>query len=224
MARRVPHALRTVLVAVPRAPARTRALIAAAARAAAAAGRGARRAPGAVITSWRTLREAARPLAHPVRVIREGFRLRHDRAGILAHLAIVLAFLALGLVLALPPEDVTRRCPAPGEGRDWCVLQKSYLPLFLIVFSSLCLGQLAARTALVRFPDWRAHRRAVGERRVEDEDVRDDPPYTSDPFLLAATWGQKKGPTERRRPDPLGWVLARRDAVLSRVRRRRLSD
>ena len=183
-----------------------------------------RRVPGAVVTSARTLRQAVRPLAHPVRIVRDGFRLRYDRPGILAHVAIVLAFLALGLVLALPPADVTHRCPAPGEGRDWCVLQKSYLPLFLIVFSSLCLGQFVARLALVRIPEWREHRREIGERRVEDDDVREPPPYSSDPFLLAATWGQKKGPTERRRPDPIGWVAERRAAVLARVRRRRLPD
>src|SRR4051794_14948717 len=156
--------------------------------------------------------------------MRDGFRLRYDRLGILAHLVVLLGFLALGLVLALPVPDVTHRCPAPGEGRDLCVLQKSWLPFFLIVFASVCLGQFVARVGLVRVPEWLDRRRAIGERRVGEEEAREDPPYTSDPFLLAATWGQKKGPTERRRPDLIGWLAQARATVRQRLRRGRLPD
>jgi hypothetical protein len=210
VARRVPIALRRVLAAVLAALRGVPGLL--------------RAVPGALRRLLRAVRGALHVLAHPLRVMRDGFRLRYDKPGMLVHLLVLLGFLAVGLALALPLPDVTHRCPAPGEGRDLCVLQKSWLPFFLIVFASLCLGQFVARVGLVRIPEWWDRRGLVGERRVGEEEVREDPPYSSDPFLLAATWGQKKGPTERRRPDLLAWLVQARDRVRQRLRRRRLPD
>jgi hypothetical protein len=136
-------------------------------------------------------------------------RLRGDRLGGLLHGAFLLAGLGLGLLLALPLQDVSGRCPPRGEGYDLCVLQRAWLPMLLLVLAGAFLGQFAARVMLVRMPAWRERLRTVGERRVGEEEAREEPPYSSDPFLLAATWGEKKGPSERRRP-----------SILQRLRRR----
>lgn len=141
--------------------------------------------------------------------IAAGVRLRHDRAGIAAHWALLLAGIGIALVLALPLQDVTERCPARGEGYNLCVVQKSWLPFLLLVLAGGLLGQYVARMLLVRIPAWRGRLTTVGERRVGEDEVREEPPYSKDPFLLAATWGQKKGPSERRRP-----------TLLARLRRR----
>jgi hypothetical protein len=148
----------------------------------------------------RRFRSAARRvLALPLRLAALA-RLRRDRLGALAHGAFVLAGLGLSLLVALPVPDVGDRCPPRGEGYDFCVLQKAWLPVVLLALAGILLGQYLARLALVRLPAWRERRRTVGERRVGAEEARADPPYRRDPFLLAATWGEKKGPNERRRP------------------------
>ena len=103
-------------------------------------------------------------------------------------------------MLAFPVADVEDRCPAHGEGYDFCWVQKSLTPSVLILLAALFLAQFVARLVLVRIPAWRERVRDIGERRVGEEDTRPEPPYRSDPFLLAATWGEKKGPTDRRRP------------------------
>jgi hypothetical protein len=128
-----------------------------------------------------------------------GFRLRRDRLGAAAHVALVLAGIAGGLILALPVGDVADRCPPRGEGYELCYLQKGLLPTVLIVLAGLLAGHLLARLLLVRLPAWRRRVREVGERRVGLEETREDPPYRQDPFLLASTWGIKHGRSERRR-------------------------
>ena len=128
-----------------------------------------------------------------------------------AHLALILGGLALALVLVLPLADVTDRCPPPGEGYELCRVQKAWVPAVLIVLAGGLGGYLLARTLLVRLPAWRARVRDVGERRVGQEETREDPPYRSDPFLLASTWGVKQGRSDRRRITPSYlWARLRR--------------
>jgi hypothetical protein len=158
------------------------------------------------------LRSALTVLGAPYRRFGRGLRLRDDVQGGLDQLAILLAGLGIGLMLAFPVAKVEDRCPARGEGYDFCWVQKALLPSVLILLAALFIAQFVARVLLVRYPAWRARVREVGERRVGEEETRPEPPYRSDPFLLAATWGEKKGPSERRRP-----------SILTRLRRR-LSD
>lgn len=160
-------------------------------------------------------------LAWPYRNFLQGLRLRGDLQGGLDQLAIVLAGVGVGWMLAFPVPDVEDRCPARGEGYDFCWVQKALLPSILIMLAALFLAQFVARVLLVRIPEWRERVREVGERRVGEEETRPDPPYRSDPFLLAATWGEKKGPNERRKPSVFTRVPA---SVVARVRRRRLPD
>jgi hypothetical protein len=160
-------------------------------------------------------------LAAPYRRFGRGLRLRPDRLGFAAQIGIVLLVLAGGLLLAFPLQDVEDRCPARGEGYDFCFVQKALLPSILIVLASLFLAQFVARALLVRLPAWRERVRIIGERRVGEEEARPDPPYRSDPFLLAATWGEKKGPSERRRPRLMDRLPA---SLLAWIRRRRLPD
>lgn len=140
--------------------------------------------------------------------------LRRDRLGRVAHVALLVAGLGFGLALALvlPGGDVERRCPPRGEGYELCFVQKSVLPTVLLLLGGLLLGHLLARGLLVRLPAWRRRVREVGERREGGEETRAEPPYRSDPFLLASTWGAKEGRTDRRRP--------RLAAVRGRLRRR----
>lgn len=125
-----------------------------------------------------------------------------------AHLALVLAGVALALVLVLPIAEVRDRCPPPGEGYELCRVQKAWLPAALIVIAGAVGGHLVAQAALIRLPAWRARVREVGERRGGREETRAEPPYRSDPFLLASTWGAKHGRSERRRLTP-SWLWAR---------------
>lgn len=143
------------------------------------------------------------------RRIGAGIRLRGDRLGVAAHATLLLAGLAAGLLLALPVADVEDRCPPRGEGYDFCVVQKAWLPTLLIVLAGVLLAQVLAKALLVRLPAWRERIREVGERRVGMDETREDPPYSSDPFLLASTWGTKEGRSDRRRP-----------SILERLRRR----
>ena len=129
-----------------------------------------------------------------------------------AYVLIVLAGVGLALWLVLPIGNVSDRCPPPGEGYDFCKVQKAWIPAVLLVLAGGLGGHLVARTLLIRLPAWRARERPVAERRVGLEETRTDPPYRSDPFLLAATWGEKHGRSERRRPTLSG--------VLARLRRR----
>lgn len=147
------------------------------------------------------------------RALVDGLRLRHDLRGALDQLAILLIGLGVGMMFAFPLADVEDRCPARGEGYDLCWVQKALLPSVLIVLAALFAAQYVARLLLVRLPARRHRLRTVGERRVGEEETRPDPPYRSDPFLLAATWGEKKGPSDRRRP-----------SILERLRRRRVPD
>ena len=129
-----------------------------------------------------------------------------------AHALLVLAGLAVALAVTLPVDDVTGRCPARGEGYDFCWVQKALLPSILIVMAGGLLGHWLARLLLVRLPAHRARVREVGERRTGEPETREEPPYARDPFLLASTWGAKEGRSERRRP--------RFADLLDRVRRR----
>lgn len=125
-----------------------------------------------------------------------------------AHVALVLAGVALALVLVLPIADLADRCPPPGEGFELCRVQKAWVPAVLLVLAGALGGHLLARVLLHRLPAWRARMRDVGERRVGAEETREEPPYRSDPFLLASTWGVKKGRSERRRITP-SWLWTR---------------
>jgi hypothetical protein len=159
---------------------------------------------------------ALRPVAlFSVRFV-DGLQLRRDLLGVLAHAAIVFGGLAVGALIAFPVQDVTDRCPAHGEGYNFCALQKAWTPAVLIMLAAGCLAQFLARTALVRIPDWRRRMKAIGERRVGEEETREEPPYRSDPFLLAATWGEKHGPSERRRPN----IFDKIPVLIARLRRR----
>ena len=151
----------------------------------------------------------------PLRVAR-ALRLRRDRLGTVAHATLILLGLGLGLLIALPVDDVTGRCPARGEGYDLCFVQKALVPSILIVLAGVLLAQWLARMLLVRLPAYVRRVREVGERRVGEPDPREEPPYARDPFLLAATWGAKDGRTDRRAPRLGEW--------LQRLRRRRLRD
>jgi hypothetical protein len=128
----------------------------------------------------------------------------------------LVAGVTLGLILALPVRVSERRCPARGEGYDFCWVQKALAPSILIILASLLLAQFLARMLLVRLPAWRQRVREVGERRVGEEETREEPPYRSDPFLLASTWGAKEGRSDRRRPT----LLERAPELLARLRRR----
>jgi hypothetical protein len=150
-----------------------------------------------------------RRVASSGRRLVSSLRLRRDRLGVAAHAALVLAGTAAGLLLALPVDDVSARCPPRGEGYQLCYLQKGLLPTVLIVLAGLLLGHLVSRQLLVRLPAWRRRVREVGERRVGMEETREEPPYRQDPFLLASTWGVKQGRSERRR-----------FSLLARLRRR----
>lgn len=177
----------------------------------------ARAVPGALHRSLRAGGARARGiLAVPYQSFGRGIRLRHDRLGGIAQLAILLGGLALGLLLALPVRVSESRCPARGEGYDFCWVQKALSPSILLILASLLLAQFLARVVLVRLPAWRARAREVGERRVGEEETRADPPYRSDPFLLASTWGVKEGRTDRRRPR----ILERAPKLLARLLRR----
>jgi hypothetical protein len=155
-------------------------------------------------------------LLRPLRWLRRAILLRHDRNGAAIHVALLVLGVGAGLLLALPVDDVTDRCPAKGEGYDFCYVQKALLPSILIVLAGGLLAQWLSSVLLVRLPAYLARVREVGERRVGEPEAREDPPYARDPFLLASTWGAKHGPTERRRP--------RLADLLARLRRRRLRD
>lgn len=148
--------------------------------------------------------------------IAAGLRLRDDRLGWITQLGLLLAGLAIGVLLALPLGDVESRCPPRGEGYDFCFVQKAVLPTVLIIMAGLLLGQFVARALLVRWPAWRRRVREVGERRAGEEETRAEPPYRSDPFLLASTWGTKEGRTDRRRPR----IFERAPKLLARLLRR----
>jgi len=124
-----------------------------------------------------------------------------------AHVALVCLGLAVALWIALPLADVDHRCPPRGEGYALCALQKAWLPAVVLALAGLAAGHLAARMLLVHLPAWRVRARTAGERRSGAPDERPEPPYSRDPFLLASTWGVKRGRTERR-------------GLLARLRRR----
>src|SRR5215217_7539917 len=84
-------------------------------------------------------------VAAPYRRFGRGLRLRGDLQGGLDQLAILLAGLGLGLMVAFPVADVEDRCPARGEGYDFCWVQKALLPSVLILLAALFLAQFAAR-------------------------------------------------------------------------------
>lgn len=127
------------------------------------------------------------------------------------HVALVLTGVALGLLLALPIDNVDAKCPPRGEGFEFCYVQKAILPAIFIVLAGGLLGQWLARLVLVRVPAWRRRVRTHGERRAGQPETREEPPYRKDPFLLASTWGVKEGRHERRHPA---------SRLLDRVRRR----
>jgi hypothetical protein len=120
-----------------------------------------------------------------------------------AHGALLLAGIAVALLVALPVPDPGPRCPPRGEGYGLCALQKAWIPTLLLVIAGLAAGHAAGRLLLVRLPRWRARRAESGERPAEGPDDPEEPPYRSDPFLLASTWGVKAGRADRRRRDPL---------------------
>jgi hypothetical protein len=89
----------------------------------------------------------------------------------------------LGLLLALPIDDVMQRCPPEGEGLLQCQLQKAYLPAITIVIGCMtgCIALL--HVMLVRAPAmYGAWRRG---------DLRSPPPprFDDDPLLRAANRG-----------------------------------
>jgi hypothetical protein len=173
--------------------------------------------PGEGLRTVRAVGVSLQPVvAVPYRHFGRGVRLRQDRLGAVAQLALLVAGVTIGLILALPVQVSERRCPARGEGYDLCWVQKALAPSVLIILASLLLAQFLARLLLVRVPAWRQRVREVGERRVGEQETREEPPYRSDPFLLASTWGAKDGRTERRRPR----LFERAPELLARLRRR----
>lgn len=125
-------------------------------------------------------------------------RLRRDRLGVAAHWSLLVAGLGIGLLLVLPVDDVHNRCPPAGQGYGWCAVQKAWLPTVLVILGALLVAHLVAVLLLVRVPALWARLRA-GERPVHMTRAQEDPPYDRDPFLLAATWGVKKGREDVRR-------------------------
>lgn len=108
------------------------------------------------------------------------------------HWAFCLAGLAIGLLWALPLEDVTSRCPAPGEGLVQCQIQKSVLPAVMEVIGCFLAGHFLFTIAFEHLPRLiRAHR--AGERWSVKLRSRRPAPPRPDPVLLAATWGTVEG-------------------------------
>jgi hypothetical protein len=131
-------------------------------------------------------------------------RIRPDLRGRLVHAGLLLAGLLLGLGLALPVREAAGRC-APGDGFNACALQQVWLPAAVTVLALLVAAHLVAAFVLLTVPALRARWR-VGLRPVRMTRRQKEPPYASDPFLLAASWGVKTGdqppPPE---PTPEGW-------------------
>src|SRR4051794_1826581 len=107
------------------------------------------------------------------------------------HWAFCAAGLAIGLLWALPLEDVTARCPAPGEGLVQCQIQKSVLPAVMEIVGSLLAAHLLFTLAFEHVPRLiRAHR--AGERWSVKLRSRRPAPPRPDAALIAATWGTVK--------------------------------
>lgn len=88
-----------------------------------------------------------------------------------------------GLLLALPFEDVTTRCPPAGEGLVQCQLQKAYLPALMIVLGCLVCCLVLLHVAVVSGP-------ALYRRWSDPELRRTSPPrFDEDPLLRAANRG-----------------------------------
>jgi hypothetical protein len=118
-------------------------------------------------------------------------RLRDDRLGEVAHWALLVAGLGIGILLAFPVRDISGKCPT-GEGFGWCALQKQWLPAVLLLVAPILGAHLLSGLLLIRVPKvWERLRR--GERPVKMTARQEAPPYDRDPFLLASTWGVKTG-------------------------------
>ena len=115
----------------------------------------------------------------------------------LPHLAFLLAGLGLGLVLALPIDLTGAGCPAPGEGRNMCLVQDHWAPALTTVALCLAGAWMLAELVLVRIPEMlRGDRPRKPPRRGHGRDA-----IEADEVLRAATWGVLPAPPRRaRRP------------------------
>ena len=110
-------------------------------------------------------------------------RARTGRPPLAAQGLVALAGIAVGLLLALPLENVRDRCPPEGEGLIQCQLQKSVLPGVTIVLGCM-IGALILLWLVTRgLPNASAWWANGGRRPRRDVDVE------ADPVLLAANWG-----------------------------------
>lgn len=95
-----------------------------------------------------------------------------------------------GLVFALPvktgPDAVS--CPAPGEGRAYCVLQQAYAPAGVKIAVALLAAWLL-HDLLFRWVPAMRRRWAAGERLVLREDGMGHDVVVADPLLAAANRG-----------------------------------
>jgi hypothetical protein len=105
------------------------------------------------------------------------------RTSLAAQVVVAAVGIALGLLLALPLEDVHDRCPPSGEGLVQCQLQKSVLPAVTIVLGCMIGALILFWLVTHGLPNARAWWRAGGRRPRRDVDV------AADPVLLAANWG-----------------------------------
>ena len=90
----------------------------------------------------------------------------------------------IGVFLAFPVEDVRSKCPAAGEGLNYCVVQKSWLPALMTVLLSALVAFLVVEFLIKAPALWRAFRLAQHHRRTAET-----PPFGNDPTLVDASWG-----------------------------------
>jgi len=136
-------------------------------------------------------------------------RLRSDRVGRIVHASLIVEGIVLGLILALPVHPRSGSC-LPGDGHVLCMVQKAWLPSILLFLATVLAAHLLSSFLLVRVPVlWRKWH--AGERPTRRPAAQEAPPYSQDPFLLAASWGVKTGRREPPvQPTPMS-LLRRRD-------------
>ncbi len=115
----------------------------------------------------------------------------------LPHVVFLVVGLVAGLLLALPVDASTGSCPAPGEGRNMCLVQEVWAPALTTVALCLLLAWLLADLLFVRLPDLRAGNRT--RRRPRPGHGREA--LERDATLRAASWGVLPAP-RRAAPRP----------------------
>ena len=104
----------------------------------------------------------------------------------------LLVGLVVGVLWALPLDDVRGECPPSGEGYGWCAFQKSWAPASVLLLAPVLFASVLATFLLDLVPSFVRHWRA-GERPTRMTRAQEAPPYAEDPFLLGAVWGERTG-------------------------------